>query len=211
MTSGKTPEVWVIFLTKATHMRTGKVLYEQTIGNLHHRPVIHFVYFSCGLASKLAKDKEAWNKPQEGIELDRWHELLRWGSDLMSESDNEIADEELRERKKYLMDNILEGEWNIMGIELANWLEQEIQEKEKKIMADAESRANAGIAEADARAAAADARAAAADARAAEADARVKEQYAKAMLKDGISVKRVSRVTGMDTVLLKQMKKSLIA
>ena len=116
------------------------------------------------------------------------------------------------------MDNILEEEWNIMGIELANWLEQEIQEKEKKIMADAESRANAGIAEADAkaadanaRAAAADARAAAADARAAEADARVKEQYAKAMLKDGISVKRVSRVTGMDTVLLKQMKKSLIA
>lgn len=185
--SSKTPEVWIIFLTKATHMNTGKVLYEQTVGQLRNSPLAHIVYYSCGLASKHAKNADDWNTPDEGIDLERWHDLLRWGSDIVTENNDEIYDDELRNRKKFMMDR--EGEWSNMEVVLASWLQQQIEEK----MA-----ANNAVVE--------KAKAEAKNAKKAQA-----EEIAKTMIINGATRPYVIKMTGLDSVIVNQVWDSVKA
>ena len=94
------------------------------------------------------------------------------------------------------MDYIRKGKWDIMGVELINWLEQE----RKKIEAAAEAKI-----------AAAEARIDEANARIAAAEARAYERFAKAMLEDGMSVSQVAKLYGLDPTVVKQWEDSLTA
>ena len=99
-------ETWTIFLCNGDPVGKKQVIYEETFAECRGRYLAHNVYFSTSVASRSFKDKDgAWKSPEPGIELDRWHDLLRWGFNMKVKSSDQVdGNDTLKQCVKESMD-----------------------------------------------------------------------------------------------------------
>ncbi len=118
----KPREVWDITLSSGDPKEEGQLLYHQTFGDDEGKPIVHMAYLSCGVARDLAQNDNARQNPQDGIDLQRWQDLLQWGVNLGVHNADEVqSDDELKQCVSRIPGAATEDGVRALAEELLRW------------------------------------------------------------------------------------------
>ncbi len=120
--TAKPHEIWSIFLCSGDPKEKGELLDYRGFAEDRGKFLGNIAYLSSGVARALTEKNAGWQSPQDGIQLERWQDLLRWGCNLAAQSADEIhADDKLRQAAAAVLDANAESGQSLLTEELLRW------------------------------------------------------------------------------------------
>ncbi len=120
--TAKPHEIRSIFLCSGDPKEKGELLDYQGFAEDRGKFLGNIAYLSSGVALELSQNEAGWQSPQDGIQLERWRDLLRWGRNLAVQCADEIhADDKLRQAAAAVLDANTESGLSLLTGELLRW------------------------------------------------------------------------------------------